>query len=141
MDNTTNKLFKMIKANPDNFLDGIDQKKLKSSKSLFTSYFYNMLDEKGKTIKELVLNTNISQSHIYQIASGIKGVGRNNAILISAAMNMNLEQTQKFLELSNNSMLYPKVRRDAIIICCIEFGMSATEINEKLEEKNEEGIL
>ena len=141
MGETTNKLFKMIEKDPCGFLDKMDKQKLVNSKSLFTSFFYQMLDEKNISMKDITLKTNISQSHLYQIISGSKGVSRDKAILISASMGLNLEQTQKFLELSQNSMLYPKVKRDAIIICCIEFGMSVMEINEKLEEKNEKGLI
>ena len=141
MGNTTNKFFRMIEKDPYEFLTDIDKHKLKSNKSLFTAFFYKMLDEKNISMKDITLKTNISQSHLYQIVSGAKGVSRDKAILISAAMGLNFEQTQKFLELSQNSMLYPKVKRDAIIICCIEFGMSITEMNEKLEEKNEKGLI
>lgn len=141
MGNTTNKLFRMIEEDPYEFLNKMDNHKLASNKSLFTAFFYQMLDEKNISIKEITLKTNISQSHLYQIISGTKGVGRDKAILISTAMELTLDQTQKFLELSQNSPLYPKVKRDAIIICCIEFGMSITEINEKLEEKNEKGLI
>lgn len=141
MGDTTNKLFRMIEKDPYEFLNEIDKHKLTNSKSLFTTFFYQMLDEKNISMKELMLKTNISQSHLYQIISGTKGVSRDKAILISTAMTLNLEQTQKFLELSHNSPLYPKVKRDAIIICCIEFGMSITEINEKLDEKNEKGLV
>lgn len=141
MSDTTNKFFRLIEKDPYGFLNEIDKHKLKSSKSLFMTFFYKMLDEKNISMKDIMLKTNISQSHIYQIVSGEKGVSRDKAILISIAMGLDLEHTQKFLELSHNSMLYPKVKRDAIIICCIEFGMSITEINEKLEEKNEKGLI
>ncbi len=141
MGDTTNKFFRMIEKDPYEFLNEIDKHKLKNIKSLFTEFFYKMADEKNISIKDIAIKTNISQSHLYQIISGSKNVSRDKAILISTAMGLNLEQTQKFLELSHNSMLYPKVKRDAIIICCIEFGMSITEVNEKLEEKNEKGLI
>lgn len=141
MGDTTNKLFKMIEQDPNEFLKDVDKHKLTNSKSLFTAFFYKMLDEKKIPVKEITLKTNISQSHLYQIISGIKGVSRDKAIMISVAMCLNLEQTQRFLELSHNAPLYPKVKRDAIIICCIEFGMSLEETNDKLEEKNEKGLI
>lgn len=141
MGSTTNKLFRMIEKDPYEFLNEIDKHKLANSKSLFVEFFYQMIDKKNISMKEISIKTNISQSHLYQIVSGAKGVSRDKAILISRAMSLNLEQTQKFLELSQNSLLYPKVRRDAIIICCIEFGMTIADINEKLIENNEKGLV
>ena len=64
-----------------------------------------------------------------------------NIILISIALGLDLEQTQTLLKLSHNGMLYPKVKRDAIIICCIECGMSVMETEEKLAEKSEKGLI
>lgn len=141
MENSTDTLFTMIKTDPEEFLDCIDSSSLASQKSLFVDYFYKIMREKDMTFKQLSVITNISLSHIYQLSSGLRGAGRDNIILISIALGLDLEQTQTLLKLSHNGMLYPKVKRDAIIICCIECGMSVMETEEKLAEKSEKGLI
>lgn len=141
MEKSTDKLFEMIETDPENFLNEISSSSLASQKSLFTDYLYKIMDEKNITFKQLSVMTNISLSHIYQISSGQKGTGRDNTILMAIAMGLDLEQTQKFLKLSHNGMLYPKVKRDAIIICCIECGMTVEETDNKLVENSEKGLI
>lgn len=141
MEKSTDKLFEMIETDPENFLNEISSSSLASQKSLFTDYLYKIMDEKNITFKQLSVMTNISLSHIYQISSGQKGAGRDNTILMAIAMGLDLEQTQKFLKLSHNGMLYPKVKRDAIMICCIECGMTVEETDNKLVENSEKGLI
>ena len=141
MEKSTDKLFEMIETDPENFLNEIGSSRLASQKSLFTDYLYKVMDEKNMTFKQLSVMTNISLSHIYQISSGQKGAGRDNAVLMAIAMGLDLEQTQKFLKLSHNGMLYPKVKRDAILMCCIECGMTVEETDNKLVENSEKGLI
>ena len=137
----TDKLFQMIETAPEAFIDNIESEKLGNSESMFIEYFYKLMEDKGITVKQLVFKTAISQSHLYQIASGRRHLSRDTAIILSFAMELDLEQTQKFLRYSNNAMLYPKVKRDAIIICCIGCNMTYEQTNETLLKKSEKGLV
>lgn len=138
---STDKLFEMIETDPESFLNEIGSGGLESQKSLFTEYLYRVMSERKLSFKDLSSMTGISLSHIYQISSGQKGAGRDNAILMAIAMGLDLEQTQKLLKLSHNGMLYPRVKRDAIMICCIECGMTIEETDKKLIENAEKGLM
>lgn len=138
---STDNLFEMIETDPAQFMDNIESERLVNYDSLFTDFFYKMMKEKGITLAQLVYKTTVSQSHLYQIASRRRHLSRDTAIVLAFAMGLNLEQTQTFLKYSNNAILYPKVRRDAIIICCIECGMTYEQANDTLLKKSEKGVI
>lgn len=141
MDISTDSLYKMIETDPTDFIERMDNEKLESYKSMFVGYFNELMKKQGLTLSRLVSATTISQSYVYQIASGTRHMGRDVAIILSFVMKLNLEQTQEFLKRSNNAILYPKVRRDAIIICCISCKMTYEEANDMLLNKGEKGLV
>ena len=55
-------------------------------------------------------------------------------INLSLGFSLDLRMTNNLLSLSNNGMLYPKVKRDALLIYCIENHKSVYETNECLME-------
>ena len=138
---STDELYELIETEPTEFIEKIETEKLTNYDTLFTNFFFQMLEEKGLSLAQLVNKTTISQSHIYQIAERRRRLSRDTAIVLAFAMKLDLEHTQKFLKYSNNAMLYPKVKRDAIIICCIECGMTSEQANELLQNKSEKGLV
>ena len=53
-------------------------------------------------------------------------------------MNMTIEETQQALRISGRSLLYPKIRRDSIIIYAIEQGMNVVQCNTFINNYDEE---
>ncbi|HCF82689.1 MAG TPA: hypothetical protein DER68_01590 [Ruminococcaceae bacterium] len=138
---STKSLLEMIKTDPEVFIDNLEEKELKDNETMFIEFFYRLLEKNKLTIKQLVYKTTISQSYLYQIASKKRRLGRDTAIILAFAMKLSFEETQKLLKYSNNAVLYPKVRRDAIIICCIDSKMTFEQANEILLEKSEKGLV
>ena len=137
----TDDLFKMIQSEPEKFMNSISVNKRDDIRSMFTDNFNRLLQENGLTISQLVYKTPFSQSYLYQVASGTRRMSRDSAIILSFAMSLDLEQTQRLLKYSNNAELYPKVRRDAVIICCIECGMTVEQADDMLLKKSEKGLI
>lgn len=140
-ENSTKSLLEMIKTDPEVFMDNLELNELKDDETMFIEFFYKLLEKNQLTIKQLVYKTTISQSYLYQIASKKRRLGRDTAIILAFAMQLSLEETQKLLKYSGNAVLYPKVRRDAIIICCIDSKMTFEQANEILLEKSEKGLV
>ncbi len=140
-ENINEELLSLIEKDPNGFLEKIDEWKLGSYDSMFISYLYSLMESKGIKIKQLIYNTSMSQSYIYQIASGRRHMGRNTALILAAAMRLDLEQTQTFLRYSCNAPLCPSIRRDAVIICCVCRGMTYEETDELLTRMGEQGLV
>lgn len=60
---------------------------------------------------------------------------------LAFSLGCSLKEVQHLLALSDNGILYPKIRRDAAIIFGIRQGYSLAEENEFLEKIGEQGLL
>ena len=58
-----------------------------------------------------------------------------------AAKGLKRRETQRLLKLAGAAELYPKVRRDAIIIWCIDRGMSREACDDELWRFGEKTLL
>ncbi len=135
---STDDLFMLINKDSSGFLGSIDENGLGRSTQLLSEYLYEKMNKYGVVPRDLVIRTNISQPHIYQILSGTRGVSREKLIALAIGIGLDLDETQRLLTIGQCGTLYPKVRRDAAIICCITEHMDLFETNEHLnmiEEK------
>lgn len=85
---STDNIFEMIEENSEKFIDSIDSEKFTDYKSMFTKYLYDLLKNKKMTISNLVYKTTLSQSYLYQIASGARHLGRDTAIILAFAIGL-----------------------------------------------------
>lgn len=131
-----------------NALNQIQNKKdldsfiLNNEKSIDTLDFIEYIDSfiKGNSLvkSEVINNSLISRTYAYQILKGTKKPSRNKVISLCLSCKMNLSETLKCLTLSGNSALYPKNKRDAVIIFAINKQLNVIETNELLYEMNED---
>ena len=137
MPKNTDDLFELIDHSGSDFLIHIDDQKLGQPNNLLSGYIYEKMNKYSITPHDIVMKTNISQSHVYQIISGTRRAGRDKLIVLALAVGLDLEETQRLLTLGQCGTLYPKVRRDAAIICCINEHMDMYETNECLKRIDE----
>lgn len=67
----------------------------------------------------------------------VKNNGRDELIKIAIENHLEVGQTQKMLIFSEKGKLYPRCKRDAIIIHAISKRKSLTELNIELEKYGE----
>ncbi len=103
-------------------------------------YLSRILNEKGLVRSEIVRAAGINETFGYQIFMGQRNPSRNKVLQLVFAMGMKLREANRALRLSGASELYCKVRRDAIIIFCLDRGASLHRTNEELFRFGEETI-
>lgn len=86
------------------------------------------------TKSDLIKKTNLDRTYAYQIFNNTKNPSQDKVIQLALALSLNLHDTNLLLTLSNNKSLYPKLKRDAVIIFCINKKYSVMETNELLDE-------
>ena len=101
----------------------------------------DLLMDKNLTKTDIVNRTQLSRSYIYKIFNGEKIPTRDKLLQISFAMGANLDETDDLLRLFAHSSLYPKVKRDGIIIFAINKKMSVFDVNELLLENKEKPLF
>lgn len=103
-----------------------------------STYLNNIIAKKGLVKSELIKKTEFSEVMGYQILSGTRLPSRDSLICICVAMDMTLDETQAILKIAGFAALYPKVKKDSIIIKGISEKKTVAQINEELyncEEK------
>lgn len=78
---------------------------------------------------------------VYDVFAGKCKPGRDNAIMLAFGMHCNLRETQRLLRLAGASELWPKVKRDAIIIWCIDHKLNREQCDDELWKFGEKTLL
>jgi len=120
---------------PDSFLQSHEL----PEQSLST-YLQELLTQKGLDQASVVRMADLTPTYGYQIFMGQRNPTRDKVLQIAFAMALTLRETNRALEAAGVSSLYPKARRDAIIIFCLDRGTSLQRVNEELFRFGEKTI-
>ena len=101
----------------------------------------NRLFQKRRISKAtLDKQSGMSEVYLHQVFSGRRNPSRNRLLCLCFGLNASLEETQELLKQCGFAQLYPKDRRDAIILYGILNGMDLFAVNDKLFAENEETL-
>ena len=102
----------------------------------------NRLFEK-RSISKAVLakQSGMSEIYLHQIFAGRRNPSRSRLICLCYGLSATLEETQDLQKLSGFAQLYPKIRRDTIIMYGLVHNVSLFDINDKLFSEDEETLF
>ena len=103
-------------------------------------YLQELLVEKGLKQADVVREANLNPTFGWQVFVGQRGASRNKVLQIAIAMRLDLREVNRLLKIAGHNELYCKVRRDAIIIFCVDKHYTLQETNETLYEFGEETV-
>lgn len=107
------------------------------SKSL-SEYLSDLITERNLTKADVIRKAELNENYAYQLFSGLKKAPqRDKLICLSIGMDLSVSETNSLLKLAGFSPLYPRIKRDSIIIININSRKSVIEINEALHEEGE----
>lgn len=123
-------------ASPEDYLEseGIGAREL-------VGYLRELLAAHGLKRADVVRGSGINQTVIYDIFQGKSRPGRDHAIMLAFGLRCDLRQTQRLLRLAGVSELWCKQRRDAILIWCVEHGLTRAEADDELFRLSEKTLL
>lgn len=134
----TEELMKMIEASPKQFekqkLDNLGNPK-------FSDYLAKLMERYRSSAQQLIVKTCLSKTFVYQILSGSRMPGRDTVLKLALALGITIDETQRLLTLGGKNILYPRIRRDAAVLCCMLQKKRLDEINQFLEELGEKPFL
>ena len=100
-----------------------------------------MKKKENLTKSKIIKSTSLSESYIYDIFRGEKSnPSRNKLLQIAFAMSLDLETTQKLLKIAKVGILYPRIKRDSIIIFALNKNLDFFECENLLEQAEVEGL-
>jgi hypothetical protein len=105
--------------------------------SSLSEYLNKLIKEKQLVKSTVIKKSELNEIYGYQIFSGTRMPSRDKLICLCIGMGLDLEETQQTLELTGLAPLYPKNKRDSIMIFEIQKQQNVCEINEVLYNSGE----
>lgn len=106
----------------------------------FIEYFSLLLNERNMSRNDLFRSINLERSAGHRIMSNSRSPGRNVLLRMALVMQLALPQTQQLLKISGRAPLYPRIRRDALLIYALSHKLSLAEIEEALVDLGERSL-
>ena len=100
----------------------------------------SFVKKSGYTKTDIIDRSNCGYNYFYCIISGRKIPSRDKIIELIIAMGLSVDDCQVALKYSGKAPLYPRIKRDSIIIFGINNSLSVYQISEILR-RNSKKIL
>ena len=100
-----------------------------------------LLEEKGLSRSQVIRSASLNTIYGHQIFSGARTPSRDKLLAIAFGMSLSLEETNTLMKRQGYPMLYPRHRRDAVIIYSLLHGLSLLDANTLLYESELETLI
>lgn len=100
-----------------------------------------ILEKAKMSVSEWIAGANISKSYGYQILRGERTPGRDILLRTALVVQLSLKDTQRLLAVGGCGTLYPKVRRDAVVIFALNQKMTLLETEELISSLPERSLF
>lgn len=140
MQKSTTELLNELK-NFDSFKEYEKFNKNSMINKTLSQYLCDLLEEKHLKKSDVIRKGELNESYAYQMFSGVKSTpSKDKLICLSIGMDLSVDETNSLLKLAGLSPLYPRIKRDSIIIINMNNKKSVVEINEELYNEGEETL-
>ena len=80
--------------------------------------------------EQVIRRANLEKSYGHQLFNGKRKPSRDTILQLAFAMEADVAQAQEMLKIARKSLLYPRIKRDTVIIYCLHnhVGLVDTEI-------------
>ena len=127
----TNTLMKRLfkAADLDTYLEG-------NESNLQSPDFYALLKqycEKRKTLPAQVIeHSQIERTYGHQLFNGTRRPSRDKVLQLALGLGLSVEETQRLLRAAGKSPLYPRLKRDAVILYALQKKLPILTVQENL---------
>lgn len=115
---STDELLKLLfkEGNLEHFLQRNESAYLNTG---FSDYISTWCKAHQVIPERLIRQANLEKSFGHQLFSGKRKPSRDTVIQLAFAMGADVAQTQEMLKIARKSLLYPRIKRDTVIIYCL----------------------
>lgn len=105
------------------------------------SEFWESACEKSGISKSNIINkSDFSYCYFYDVINGRKIPSSDKIVRLALTMKLSLDDCQQALRISGKTALYPRIKRDSILIFAINNALNVYQCNELLTKCNEEPL-
>ena len=129
---STDELLKMLfkEQNLEHFLQHNESAYLTTS---FADYLNAWCRKHLEVPEQVIRRANLEKSYGHQLFSGKRNPSRDTVLQMAFAMQADLPQAQEMLRIAHRSQLYPRIKRDTVIIYCLHNRISLVDTQIILE--------
>lgn len=98
------------------------------------------IEKSGYSKSNIINKSDFSYCYFYDVINGRKIPGRDKIIRLILTMKLSVDECQEALRISGRSALYPRIKRDSIILFAISNGYSIYQLSELLADAGEEPL-
>ena len=102
-----------------------------------TAHLEQLLQETGLSKPEVLRRAEINDIYGYQLFAGSRRPSRDKLVALCVGFGLSDERTQQLLKAVGFAPLYPKHRRDSILLFGLQKGYTILQINHLLYEHGE----
>lgn len=106
-----------------------------------SGYLHELLAQKGLGRADVIRGSGLNATFCYQVFQGTRRIGRDNAIMLAFGLRCTLREAQRLLRHAGVSELWCRMRRDAIIIHCLDAGLTREQCDDELFRLGEPTLL
>ena len=107
----------------------------------FTQCLTGYMQARGLNATQLGEAALLSRSFTYQLCSGERRPSRDIILRLALVLELSVEETQSLLRTAQRGALYPRVKRDAVVIFALRNRMGILATDEQLLSRGLAGIL
>ncbi|MBR0413906.1 MAG: hypothetical protein IJI67_02400 [Clostridia bacterium] len=133
----TDELLAELKLKNLDIQEYIDQNENSFIEISLKEFWSELLERSGKSKSNIINAADISYIYFYEIIQGKKVPKKDKIIRLILAMELELDDVQTALRYCNQSPLYPRIKRDSLLIYAIENHYSIYQTQALLLENGE----
>ena len=121
----------------DNYFEANDQELLHTS---LPQELNKLLTQQPLSKGEIAVKSGLSRVYVYQIFSGQRIPSRDSLLRICFALSLEPEAISKLLKHTGYPVLYPRDRRDSVILFAAKRHKTVIELDEMLRQQQLPGM-
>ncbi len=128
---TTNTLLKRLFKSPD-----LETYLQENASHLCVPSFHTLLssfcEQRGAIPSRVIEQAQIERTYGYQLFNGTRSPSRDKVLQLAIGLGLNADETQQLLRAAGRSPLYPRLKRDAVILYGLRKKLSLLAVQEIL---------
>lgn len=93
----------------------------------FADYLNDWCRRRGEVPEQVIRRADLEKSFGHQLFTGKRNPSRDTVLQLAFAMQADYTEAQEMLRLARKSALYPRIRRDCVLIYCLHNRISLTD--------------
>lgn len=99
----------------------------------FHLYILDLCKAEGWVPEQVIKKAAIDRTYGHQLFNGTRNPSRDKVIQLAFGFGLNVDGAQKLLKVAQKSLLYPKIKRDAAILYCLNCHRDVLETQSLLQ--------